>query len=62
MTLQMFDYNTDPDGWLTKNEYSKWARKEEFEKFKELLSEMIKNVACSIVENTEEYKKAEWCL
>lgn len=62
MTLQMIDYNTDPDGWMTKAEYSRWARKDEFENFKKILTKMISRVALTIVEQTEEYKKAEWCI
>ena len=61
-TIQMIDYNTDPKGWLSQEQYDNWCRKSEFEKFKEILHKIEHCVASFLVSRLDEYKKAEWCL
>ena len=61
-TLQMIDYNTDAKGWLTAAEYENWARKREYENFKETLKRITNYLAGFIVSRTEEYEKAAWDL
>lgn len=61
-TLQMIDYNTDADGWLTKEEYENWARKDEYEIFKSNIKALTNYLAEFLVSRTQAYKDAEWCL
>lgn len=61
-TLQMIDYNTDADGWLTSSEYENWTRRFEYENFKEDLKTVENYLASFIVGRLKEYEDAEWCL
>lgn len=61
-TLQMIDYNTEASGWLTKEEYEKWARKDEYEVFKSNIKDLTKYLAEFLVSRTQAYKDAEWCI
>lgn len=61
-TLQMIDYNTEPKGWMNKDEYNNWSRKEEFENFKKTLGRIISCLASHIIARTEAYEKAVWSL
>ena len=61
-TLEMIDYNTEPKGWLTKDEYENWSRKSDYEKFKEILHKILFYVASSLVSRLKEYEDAEWYL
>lgn len=61
-TLGMIDYNTDPKGWLEPEEYDNWARRDEFEQFKETLKRLRNFLAEHIAKNTEEYKNAQWSI
>lgn len=61
-TLQMIDYNTDANGWLTDSEYENWSRRIEFENFKETLKRIKSFLADFLVSRTEEYEKAAWDL
>lgn len=62
VTLCMWNYNTEPKGWLEHKDYMKWARREEYEKFKEKLEGMVNYLARFMVSRLPEYEKAEWCL
>lgn len=60
-TLQCIDYNTDVRGWLTDEQYEKWERKEQYEKFHDTLLRMIHFLALHILDyDSEEYKNAKW--
>ena len=59
-TLCMFDYNTEPKGWLEEPEYENWSRRIEFENFKDTLKKVKNYLAEFLVSRTETYKKAEW--
>lgn len=61
-TLQVIDYNTDANGWLTDSEYENWSRRIEFENFKETLKRIKNFLADFLVSRTEEYEKAAWDL
>ena len=61
-TLEMIDYNTDPQGWMEPEEYENWCRREEFEKFKETLKNLSLFLAEHIAKNTEGYKNAQWSI
>lgn len=61
-TLEMIDYNTDPQGWMEPEEYDNWCRREEFEKFKETLKNLSLFLAEHIAKNTEGYKNAQWSI
>lgn len=61
-TLEMIDYNTEPKGWLTDDEYENWSRKKDFERFKEILHEILFYVASSLVSRLKEYEDAAWYL
>ena len=59
-SLECIDYNTSSDGWLEKEEYENWARREEFEKFKTQLKRIILALLSSVVSRLPEYKQAKW--
>lgn len=60
-SLQCIDYNTDVRGWLTDEQYEKWERKEQYEKFHDTLQRMIHFLALHILDyDSEEYKNAKW--
>ena len=61
-TLEMIDYNTNPQGWMERREYKNWCRREEFEEFKETLKRMTQCLAEHIARNTEGYKNAKWSI
>lgn len=62
VTLSMWEYNTEPKGWLEHEDYMNWARREEYEKFKKKLTDMVNYLARFIVSRLPEHDKAEWCL
>ena len=61
-TLRMIDYNTNASGWLTKEQYENWARKDEYEVFKSNIKDLTKFLAEFLVTQTQAYQDAEWCI
>lgn len=59
-TLQCIDYNTEPAGWLLPKEYENWARKDEYEEFKETIKRLINYLAGHIAMHTKAYEYATW--
>lgn len=59
-TLQCIDYNTEPVGWLLPKEYENWARKDEYEEFKETIKRLINHLANHIAMRTKAYEDAKW--
>lgn len=59
-TLQCIKYNTSVKGWLTPNEYNRWARRDEYKKFHKTLDRLIGALLADLVDQLDSYKAAVW--